>query len=135
MVENFVAWEKSRTNQKGLGLSSTETRDSQYTEQDSMKHSSSSKAEAKLAQSGNRSPGALKNFSWAFYPSSMGSFDSGSMSLHKIADYFGVNSFADTRKLGDFVIGDGVGVNYTLRLRLGRGLGRGALDETRLTIN
>ena len=71
----------------------------------------------------------------AFHPSSMGSFNSGSMSLHKIADYFGVNSFANTRKLGDFVIGDGVGVNYTLRLRLGRGLGRRALDETRLTIN
>jgi len=71
----------------------------------------------------------------AFYPSSMGSFDSGSMGLHKIADYFGVNNFADSRELGDFVIGDGVGVNYTLRLRLGRGLGRRAFDETRLTIS
>ena len=71
----------------------------------------------------------------AFYPSSMGSFDSGSMGLHKIANYFGFNSFSDTRKLGDFIIGDGVGVNYTVRLELGRGLGRRAVDQTKLTIN
>jgi hypothetical protein len=35
---------------------------------------------------------------------------------------------------GDFVIGDGLGVNYTIRLVLDRGLGRHVSDETRVTI-
>jgi hypothetical protein len=35
---------------------------------------------------------------------------------------------------GDYVIGDGLGVNYTVRPVLDRGLGRHVSDETRITI-
>jgi hypothetical protein len=42
--------------------------------------------------------------------------------------------FDDSGSIGDFVIGDGIGVSYTIRLLLDRGLGRHSSDEARLTV-
>jgi len=70
----------------------------------------------------------------ALYPSRMGPYDPNSVGLDKVANYLGVPAFGDTRKFGDYVVGDGAGVNYTLRLMIDHGLRRHASDETRLTV-
>jgi hypothetical protein len=73
---------------------------------------------------------------FAFYPSSMGSsvIDLGPVNLDAITNYLGAPGFGDPGEFDDYVIGDGPGVNYTLRLRIDRGLGRHDSDETRLTV-
>src|SRR6266496_4498186 len=70
----------------------------------------------------------------AFYPSRMNPYDPNSAGLDKVANYLGVPALADTRRFGDYVVGDGAEVNYTLRLRIDRGLRRHASDATRLTV-
>jgi hypothetical protein len=73
----------------------------------------------------------------AFSPSSMDSnrfaLSLGPIDLESIAGYLGAPEF-EYGKFDDFVIGDGPGVNYTLRLRIDRGLERHDSDETRLTV-
>jgi len=64
----------------------------------------------------------------------MNPYDPNSAGLDRVANYLGVPALADTRKFGDYVVGDGAGVNYTLRLRIDRGLRRHESDETRLTV-
>jgi hypothetical protein len=73
---------------------------------------------------------------FAFYPSSIGSnrLDLGPLNLDAIANYLGTLGFGDPGEFDDYVIGDGPGVNYGLRLRIDRGLGRHDTDETRLTV-
>jgi hypothetical protein len=73
---------------------------------------------------------------FAFYPSSIGSnrLDLGSVNLDALANYLGAPGFRDPGEFDDYVIGDGPGVNNTLRLRIDRGLGRHDSDETRVTV-
>lgn len=70
----------------------------------------------------------------AFYPSTVFSDDLYTWGLDRVARNLGAPDQQDGEKRGDYVIGDGIGVNYTLRLRVDRGLGRHDSDETRLTI-
>jgi len=76
----------------------------------------------------------FEELAMAFYPSKMNPYDPNSAGLDRVANYLGVPALADTRKFGDYVVGDGAGVNYTLRLRIDRGLRRHESDETRLTV-
>ena len=73
---------------------------------------------------------------FAFCPSNIGSniLDLGPVNLDAIANYLGAPGFGDPGEFDDYVIGDGSGVNYKLRLRIDRGLGRHDTDETRLTL-
>jgi len=57
----------------------------------------------------------------------------GLFDLESIAGYLGATEI-EYGEFDDYVIGDGPGVSYTLRLRIDRGLGRHDVDETRLTI-
>jgi len=57
----------------------------------------------------------------------------GPVDLESIAGYLGAPEF-EYGKFDDFVIGDGPGVNYALRLRIDRGLGRHESDETKITV-
>jgi len=77
---------------------------------------------------------SFEELAMAFYPSKMNPYDPNSAGLDRVANYLGVPALADTRKFGDYVVGDGAGVNYTLRLRIDRGLRRHESDETRLTV-
>lgn len=56
------------------------------------------------------------------------------LDLESIAGYLGAPEF-EYGEFDDYVIGDGPGVNYTLRLRIDRGLERHDSDETRLTVS
>jgi len=73
----------------------------------------------------------------AFSPASMDSnrfaLGRGLFDLESIAGYLGATEI-EYGEFDDYVIGDGPGVSYTLRLRIDRGLGRHDVDETRLTI-
>ena len=73
----------------------------------------------------------------AFSPSSMDSnrfaVGSGPVDLESIAGYLGAPGI-EYGEFDDYVIGDGPGVSYALRLRIDRGLGRHDSDETRLTV-
>jgi hypothetical protein len=73
----------------------------------------------------------------AFSPASMDvnrfAVGLGSLDLESIAGYLGAPEF-EYGELDDYVIGDGPGVNYTLRLRIDRGLERHDSDETRLRV-
>ena len=77
---------------------------------------------------------SFEEFVLAFYPSRMNPFDTNSAGLDKVANYLGVPALGDTRKFGDYVVGDGAGVSYTLRLKIDHGLRRYASDDTRLTV-
>jgi hypothetical protein len=70
----------------------------------------------------------------AFDPSSICSFEANSLSFGKIPTHLMGREFDDSGSIGDFVIGDGIGVSYTIRLLLDRGLGRHSSDEARLTV-
>jgi hypothetical protein len=61
-------------------------------------------------------------------------FRPGAVNLDSIANYLGAPEFEDYGEFDDFVIGDGPGASYTLRLRIDRGLERHETDETRLTV-
>ena len=58
----------------------------------------------------------------------------GPIDIESIAEYIGAPEF-EYGKFDDCVIGDGPGVNYTLRLTIDRGLERHESDETRLTVS
>jgi hypothetical protein len=79
---------------------------------------------------------SFEELAFAFYPSRMGSnaFRPGAVNLDSIANYLGAPEFEDYGEFDDFVIGDGPGASYTLRLRIDRGLERHETDETRLTV-
>jgi hypothetical protein len=81
--------------------------------------------------------GSFEEHVIAFSPASMDSnrfaVGLGPLDLESIASFLGAPEF-DYGKLDDYVIGDGAGVNYTLRLRIDRGLERHDFDETRLTV-
>lgn len=68
----------------------------------------------------------------AFYSSRVLS-DDFSWGLDRIAKKLGSPDPAETAPL-DYVIGDGIGVDYTLRLTIDRGLGRHDTDEARVTV-
>jgi len=72
----------------------------------------------------------------AFHSSSMGSNirDLALLDLDPIANLLGAPGFGDPGEFDDYVIGDGPGVNYALRLRIDRGLGRHDSDETKITV-
>jgi hypothetical protein len=78
---------------------------------------------------------SFEELAFAFYPSRMGSnaFQPGAVSLDSIANYLGAPD-EEYGQFDDFVIGDGPGVNYTLRLRIDRGLERHDSDETKITV-
>jgi len=73
----------------------------------------------------------------AFSPASMDSnrfaVGLGPLDLESIAGYLGAPGI-EYGESDDYVIGDGPGVNYTLRLRIDRGLERHDTDETRLIV-
>jgi hypothetical protein len=90
---------------------------------------------------------------FAFYPSNIGvnallpgtmninattigsnALNPGAINLDAITNYLGAPGLGDPQEFDDYVIGDGPGANYALRLRIDRGLGRHDTDETRLTI-
>ncbi len=52
-----------------------------------------------------------------------------------LAEHLGAPEDGFSGTMGDYVVGDGVGVNYTVRLVLDRGLGRHASDEARLLMS
>lgn len=78
----------------------------------------------------------------AFYPSEMSSWGLRSFGFAQVATFSfdriaaNLNAFqdGDLTKSTDYVIGDGPGVNYTLRLVLNHRLRRHAADETKLTV-
>jgi hypothetical protein len=71
----------------------------------------------------------------AFSPASTDSkaLTLGPLDLESIASYLGAPAI-EYGESDDYVIGDGLGVNYTLLLRIHRGLERHDSDETRLTV-
>lgn len=68
----------------------------------------------------------------AFYSSRVLS-DDFSWGLDRIVNKLGSPDLAETAPL-DYVIGDGIGVDYTLRLTIDRGLGRHDTDEARVVV-
>jgi hypothetical protein len=73
---------------------------------------------------------------FAYYPWKMGSngLMPGTVNLDPITNHLGAPEIGDPDEFDDFVIGDGPGVNYTLTLRIDRGLERHDSDETRVTV-
>lgn len=69
----------------------------------------------------------------AFYSSRVLSDDIYSWGLDRIVNKLGGPDLSETEPL-DYVIGDGVGVDYTLRLTIDRGLARHDDDETRVIV-
>ena len=70
----------------------------------------------------------------AFDPWKMFSGDISSYGLDRILSNLGALDPGDTKHLNDYVLGDGSGVNYTLRLTVDRGLGKHQADEARVTV-
>jgi hypothetical protein len=78
----------------------------------------------------------------AFSPKDMSSLGPRSFGFPEIATFSfdriasNLNAFEDEypSRLGDYVIGEGNGVIYTIRLTVDRGLGRHASDETRIAV-
>ena len=70
-----------------------------------------------------------------FYPSRMMEFNPDSINLEKIAGDLGFPANGSSERSGDFVLGDGPGIEYTLRLRIGFGLRRSASAQTRFTVS
>jgi len=69
-----------------------------------------------------------------FDPSTICSFEANSMSFDMIPSYLRGREFKDSGSMGDYVVGDGFGVSYTIRLLLHRGLRRRSSDEARLVV-
>jgi hypothetical protein len=69
-----------------------------------------------------------------FDPSTICSFEANSMSFDMIPSHLSRREFKDSGRIGDYVIGDGVGVSYTIRLLLDRGLRRHSSDEAKLVV-
>ena len=69
-----------------------------------------------------------------FDPSSICSFQANSLSFDKIPSHLADPESKRTGNRGDYVVGDGIGVGYTIRLLLHRGLGRHSSDKTRLFV-
>ena len=69
-----------------------------------------------------------------FDPSTICSFQANSLSFDKIPSLLSGTEHKVAGDKGDYVIGDGIGVSYTIRLLLRRGLGRHSSDKTRLFV-
>ena len=69
-----------------------------------------------------------------FDPSNIGSFEANSLSFDRIPAHLTGPDSKGAGDKGDYVIGDGIGVSYTIRLLLRRGLGRHFSDKTRLNV-
>ena len=69
-----------------------------------------------------------------FDPSNICSFEANSLSFDKIPSHLSGHESKGAGNKGDYVIGDGIGVNYTIRLLLHRGLGRHSSDKTKLFV-
>jgi len=70
----------------------------------------------------------------AFDPSTICSFESNSLSFDRIPSHLSGREFKDSGSIDDYVIGDGIGVSYTIRLLSDRGLGRHSSDEAKLAV-
>jgi len=77
---------------------------------------------------------SFEEFVLVFDPSNICSFEANSLSFDKIPSHLRGREFKDSERIGDYVIGDGIGANYTIRLLLDRSLGRHSSDETRLAV-
>ncbi len=69
-----------------------------------------------------------------FDPSNICSLQANSLSLDKIPAHLMAHDSNGIGDKGDYVIGDGIGVSYTIRLLFQRGLGRHSSDKTRLYV-
>ena len=69
-----------------------------------------------------------------FDPSSICSLQANSLSFDKIQAHLTGPDPKGAGDKGDYVTGDGIGVSYTIRLLLHRGLGRHSSDKTRLYV-
>jgi hypothetical protein len=69
-----------------------------------------------------------------FDPSTICSFEANSLSFDRIPSHLSGYEFKDSGSIGDYVIGDGIGVSYTIRLLSDRGLGRHSSDEAKLAV-
>jgi len=69
-----------------------------------------------------------------FDPSTICSFEANSLSFDRIPSHLSGSEFKDSGSIDDYVIGDGIGVSYTIRLLLDRALGRHSSDEARLAV-
>jgi len=69
-----------------------------------------------------------------FDPSSICSLQANSLSFDKIQAHLTGPDPKGAGDKADYVIGDGIGVSYTIRLLLHRGLGRHSSDKTRLYV-
>ncbi len=69
-----------------------------------------------------------------FDPSSICSLQANSLSFDNIPSLLSGTESKGTGDKEDYVIGDGIGVSYTIRLLLRRGLGRHFSDKTRLFV-
>ncbi len=69
-----------------------------------------------------------------FDPSTICSFEANSLSFDKIPSHIRGSEFKDSGSIGDYVIGDGIGVSYTIRLLLDRGLRRHSSDEAKVAV-
>jgi hypothetical protein len=70
-----------------------------------------------------------------FDPSTICSFGAYSLAFGEIPNLLTGAEVEYTGREDDHVIGDGVGVSYTIRLLLDRGLGRHSSDEARITVS
>jgi hypothetical protein len=69
-----------------------------------------------------------------FDPSTICSFEANSLSFDMIPSHLSGREFKDSGSIGDYVIGDGIGVSYAIRLLLDRGLRRRSSDDARLAV-
>lgn len=69
-----------------------------------------------------------------FDPSTICSFEANSLSFDMIPSHLSRREFKDSGSIDDYVIGDGIGVSYTIRLLSNRGLGRHSSDEAKLAV-
>src|SRR6266446_4531488 len=69
-----------------------------------------------------------------FDPSSICSLQANSLSFDNMPSLLSGTESKGTGNKEDYVIGDGIGVSYTIRLLLHRGLGRHSSDKTRLYV-
>ena len=69
-----------------------------------------------------------------FDPSNICSFEANSLSFDKIPTHLTGYESKGAGNKGDYVIGDGIGVGYTIRLLLNRGLRRHSSDKTKLFV-
>ena len=71
----------------------------------------------------------------AFHASQIQPLKSDALNFDNLAHHLGVPETSSTRKPEDFIIGDGAGVRYTLRLRLDHGLGRHESHEVPVLVS